>query len=163
MIQAIFWDNDGVLVDTEELYFAANRQILAQRGIAFDRDDFAQMSLREGRSIFDLFPELDEAEREAFHGQTRLLQYFEFVLMGGDYARYKPHPDPYLAAAARLGLAPEDCIVVEDTERGLQSAVSAGMRCIVVPNPLAEDADLSCAHAVVSRVSEVPEIVAGLL
>lgn len=70
MIQAIFWDNDGVLVDTEELYFAANRQILAQRGIAFDRDDFAQMSLREGRSIFDLFPELDEAEREAFHGQT---------------------------------------------------------------------------------------------
>jgi beta-phosphoglucomutase-like phosphatase (HAD superfamily) len=83
--------------------------------------------------------------------------------MGGDYERHKPHPDPYLAAAKRLGVAPADCLVVEDSERGLRSAVSAGMRCIMIPNPLAVDVDLAGAHAVVRSVSEVPEIVAGLM
>lgn len=212
MIRAIFWDNDGVLVDTETLFFAANREILARRGIDFSREDFADVSLRQGRSIFDLIEGLDETGRETLrqernrhyeaalrvgvrvfdgveaclarlhgqlpmavvtsafpehfeiiHQQTNLMQYFEFVLMGGDYARHKPHPDPYEAAAERLGVAPSDCLVVEDSERGLQSAVRAGMRCIMIPNPLAEEVDLRLAHAVVDSVSKVPEIVAGLL
>jgi beta-phosphoglucomutase-like phosphatase (HAD superfamily) len=45
----------------------------------------------------------------------------------------------------------------------LQSAVAAGMRCIMIPNPLARDANLNLAHAVVGSVSEIPGIVAELL
>ena len=45
-----------------------------------------------------------------------------------------PIPQPYLMAAARLGVGPADCLVIEDSERGLQSAVAAGMRCAVVPS-----------------------------
>jgi beta-phosphoglucomutase-like phosphatase (HAD superfamily) len=43
------------------------------------------------------------------------------------------------------------------------SAVAAGMRCIIVPNPLASDPDLSAASYIVETVSEIPSIVSGLL
>jgi len=178
LIQAIFWDNDGVLVDTEELFFTANRDVMAEQGVELDTDTFAEWSLRRGQSIFDLIEGSSEAEREALrdernrryeahfeiiHAQTNLLQYFEFVLKGGDYDRHKPHPDPYLEAAGRIGVEPEHCLVVEDSERGLRSAVSAGMRCIVIPNPLAHDAALDDAYAIVDAVDEIPGIVASLL
>jgi HAD superfamily hydrolase (TIGR01509 family) len=212
VIQAIFWDNDGVLVDTEALFFEANREVMAEQGVDLDPDTFAEWSLRRGQSIFDLVAGTTELEREALraernrryeavlrrgvrvfdgverclaglhgrlpmgvvtsaypehfdiiHAQTNLLQYFEFVLKGGDYARHKPHPDPYLEAAGRLGVEPEHCLVVEDSERGLRSAISAGMRCIVIPNPLARDADLDGAYAIVADVDGVAEIVTNLL
>ena len=100
---------------------------------------------------------------DRIHDQTRLLRYFEFVLADGDYARHKPHPDPYLAAAKRFGVECGRCLVIEDTERGLKAASAAGMRCIVIPNPLAAKADLASAHAVVSSVRDVPRIVASLI
>ena len=52
--QYIFWDNDGVLVDTERYYFQACREALAQVDIALSSAQFATISLGEGRSIFDL-------------------------------------------------------------------------------------------------------------
>jgi HAD superfamily hydrolase (TIGR01509 family) len=54
MIKAVFWDNDGVLVDTEELYFRASREVLATIGIELTPELFIQISLKEGRSVFDL-------------------------------------------------------------------------------------------------------------
>ena len=57
MIRAILWDNDGVLVDTEELYFQAGREILATQGVALTREDFAEQSLKKGQSVFDFLPD----------------------------------------------------------------------------------------------------------
>jgi len=54
MLKAIFWDNDGVLVDTEELYFSATRDVLSKSGIDLSRDLFIEISLKQGRSSFDL-------------------------------------------------------------------------------------------------------------
>ena len=55
------------------------------------------------------------------------------VLVGAeDVERGKPNPDPYLQAAAALGVAPEDCIVFEDAPAGIQSGLNAGMRVVVV-------------------------------
>ena len=54
MIQAVFWDNDGVLVDTERLYFQATRELLQKAGVTLTPELFQQVSLREGRSAFDL-------------------------------------------------------------------------------------------------------------
>ena len=52
--QYIFWDNDGVLVDTERYYLQASREALAQTGITLTDRQFATISLGEGRSLFDL-------------------------------------------------------------------------------------------------------------
>ena len=49
----------------------------------------------------------------------------------------KPAPDPFLAAAARLGLAPADCLALEDSYHGIASAHAAGMMAIMVPDLLA--------------------------
>ncbi len=54
LIKWIFWDNDGVLVDTEELYFHANQKMLSTVGIDLTRERFVQVSLKEGRSTLDL-------------------------------------------------------------------------------------------------------------
>jgi HAD superfamily hydrolase (TIGR01509 family) len=52
--QCIFWDNDGVLVDTERYYFQASRDALGKIGVPLGWEDFARISLTGGRSIFDL-------------------------------------------------------------------------------------------------------------
>ena len=49
------------------------------------------------------------------------------VVSSEDVARGKPHPDLFLQAAARLGVAPESCTVIEDSEVGIQAAQAAGM------------------------------------
>jgi HAD superfamily hydrolase (TIGR01509 family) len=64
-----------------------------------------------------------------------LLGLFETLVCAGDYVNAKPHPEPYLMAAERLGVAPEDCLVFEDTEIGIQSATAAGMASVKVAQP----------------------------
>lgn len=61
-------------------------------------------------------------------------EHFAFTLAGDEVARTKPHPDPYLLAAARLGADPARCVVVEDTPTGVASAEAAGCRVIAVPS-----------------------------
>jgi HAD superfamily hydrolase (TIGR01509 family) len=64
-----------------------------------------------------------------------LIHLFEAIITSEDYKNGKPSPDPYLEAARRLGVAPEGCLVFEDTEIGKQSALAAGMQCVLVPVP----------------------------
>jgi len=64
-----------------------------------------------------------------------LLDRFETLVCAGDYTRSKPHPEPYLMAADRLGVAPEDCLVFEDTDMGIEAATAAGMASVKVPAP----------------------------
>jgi len=54
MVQAILWDNDGVLVDTECLFFESTRRTLAKIGIELTLDQFLELSMRQGRSAFQL-------------------------------------------------------------------------------------------------------------
>jgi HAD superfamily hydrolase (TIGR01509 family) len=56
-IKAIFWDNDGVLVDTEHLYFQATQEIMSSVGIPLTRDDYIQLFLVEGRGAWHLAQE----------------------------------------------------------------------------------------------------------
>jgi sugar-phosphatase len=53
-----------------------------------------------------------------------------------DEARGKPAPDVYLTAARRLGVAPANCLALEDSPNGVAAAKAAGMRCVAVPDPL---------------------------
>jgi HAD superfamily hydrolase (TIGR01509 family) len=64
-----------------------------------------------------------------------LLEKFETIVGADDYTRGKPAPDAFLLAAERLGVAPADCLVFEDTEIGIQAATAAGMASVKVPPP----------------------------
>jgi beta-phosphoglucomutase-like phosphatase (HAD superfamily) len=61
------------------------------------------------------------------------LSFFDVIITSDDCSNGKPHPEPYLAAIRKLGVDPKQCLAVEDTPRGLASARSAGVPCVVVP------------------------------
>ncbi|WP_255952828.1 HAD family hydrolase [Streptomyces odontomachi] len=61
-------------------------------------------------------------------------QHFALTVAGDDVARTKPHPDPYLLAAAGLGADPARCAVIEDTATGVAAAEAAGCRVVAVPS-----------------------------
>jgi HAD superfamily hydrolase (TIGR01509 family) len=207
MIKALFWDNDGVLVDTERLYFEANRQILARVGIQLTDATFVELFLKQGRGAWHLVAEkgFDTAEIqrlrerrnelyaellmrdaqvidgavdvlsklhgaylmgivtssrrdhfELIHRTSGILRHIDFVLADGDYPRHKPEPDPYLAAVRRSGFKPEECIAIEDSERGLMAAKGAGIRCMVIPTGLTRMSDFSKADKVLRSIKDVP-------
>jgi len=62
---------------------------------------------------------------------------FRAVVTGDRIRMGKPHPEPYLTAAAALGVLPEDCVAIEDSITGVTSAETAGCRVLVVPNHVA--------------------------
>jgi HAD superfamily hydrolase (TIGR01509 family) len=64
-----------------------------------------------------------------------ILDLFETLVCAGDYEHGKPAPDPFLMAARRLNVAPQDCLVFEDAEAGIQSAKAAGMACVRILQP----------------------------
>jgi HAD superfamily hydrolase (TIGR01509 family) len=66
---------------------------------------------------------------------TGLLDKFPTLVCAGDYAKSKPDPEPFLMAAERLGIAPEKCLVFEDTQMGIEAAKAAGMAWVRVPLP----------------------------
>lgn len=204
MLKAILWDNDGVLVDTETLYFQAGREILAEQGVVLTTEEFIEQSLTKGMSVFDLLPDQDpkviaplrlkrnarysdllrtqlkviEGARETLaalqgrvrmgvvtgsrqdhfdiiHSQTEMLPFFEFVLAREGYEKSKPHPDAYLTAMRLHGLQADECIVVEDSERGCKAAADAGLKVFVVPNALSQHGDFSPAYKILNHVREV--------
>ena len=70
-------------------------------------------------------------------GRGGILDRFQAIVAAGDYARGKPNPDPFLTAAERLGVAPQDCLALEDSHNGVRAAHAAGMMTIMVPDLLA--------------------------
>lgn len=73
---------------------------------------------------------------------------FSAIIAQGDYARSKPNPDPFIRAAKSLGIAPEDCLALEDSYNGVRSASAAGMMTIMVPDLLPENEEMYtlCVH-----------------
>jgi HAD superfamily hydrolase (TIGR01509 family) len=73
---------------------------------------------------------------------------FHGIAAQGDYDRHKPHPDPFLKAAALLGVAPSSCLAIEDSHHGVRSASSAGMMTVMVPDllPATDEICALCLH-----------------
>lgn len=67
-------------------------------------------------------------------GELGIRECFENLVTSEDVARGKPHPDVFLHAAAAAGVAPDDCLVVEDSLIGVEAARAAGMRSFAVPS-----------------------------
>ncbi len=186
MIDAVVFDLDGVILDSEELWDKVREELARERGGRWHEGaqaDMMGMSSREwsvymheriglpeppeeinaevvGRMLeryrreLPLIPgavkaverlaarwplglasssnrALIDAALEAA-GLTRLFR----VTVSSEEVEYgKPAPDVYLEAASRLGVAPDRCAAIEDSQNGIRSAKAAGMRVIAIPNP----------------------------
>lgn len=183
--EAVIFDLDGVLVDSEPNYLASEQILLADFGIDFTEQmkvQYIGLSTREmldrvaaehslttpvdelvdrKNEIYELLAgthtpvnepmrELAELLRRngfplavasgsspgALRGVlevTDLARYFDVIMSADDVPRGKPAPDLFLAAAAKLGVEPLSCVVVEDSAYGVEAALAAGMRCVAIP------------------------------
>ncbi len=201
-IQAILFDHDGTLVDSEPTHWRLWRDALRPHGVTLTEDEYkarhagmstarnaADLAQRHAigmtadalagvkfavtsdflaKDAFPLMPGVREAlasfsaaglrlgivtgagrtgveatlRAHALHGV------FETIVTSDDVKRGKPAPECYLLAAERLGLAPKDCVAIEDTEHGVNAAAAAGIACLAVPNAMSRQHDFSRATAV---------------
>jgi len=209
----IIWDNDGILVDTERLYFQATQEIMRQVGYELTETAYRQHFLKSSLGTWHVLqsqgvPEAQiqrmRAERDSryetliqvekvsiegagdvlaelygkhrmavatsnrrdyfdlIHDKTGFAKYFEVVVTADDVTATKPDPALYLGALEGLAATASECVAFEDSERGVQSAKGAGIRCYAVPSPLSGDADWSLADGVLSDISEVPTVLRSL-
>ncbi|WP_405524350.1 HAD family hydrolase [Streptomyces canus] len=98
------------------------------------------------------------ADFDIIHEERQIRQFMDFVLVREDYELAKPHPEPYLAGLKRFGAAREETLVVEDSARGLTSAVAAGIDCAVVHNEFTKANDFSQASYRIDSLSELKDI-----
>jgi mannitol-1-/sugar-/sorbitol-6-/2-deoxyglucose-6-phosphatase len=218
MQQAVIFDMDGVIIDSEPLWQTAEKQVFDTIGITlttemcgrtiglrtdevirywFDRQPWESKSLEQveaellaevevlildqGQSMAGLQAILDRIRASdlrlaiASSSPKKLIQsvitklaiddYFESCYSGFDVPHGKPDPAVYLAAAAGLGLAPANCLAIEDSLAGIRSAKAAGMKVIAVPAPESyEDAKFNIADLKVRSLAELDlEIIRSVL
>jgi HAD superfamily hydrolase (TIGR01509 family) len=82
-----------------------------------------------------------------------LLDAFDVVVAGDEVENGKPAPDMFLLAARRLGVAPEDCVVIEDSPPGVQAGMAAGMHTVAVCRVPGTEETLAAADRVVDFLS----------
>lgn len=119
--------------------------------LAFEKDAlFRELSITHGVQLFDgaarLLAGLAQAGfkqavgsgsppenlRLAYEQHPVLKKYIEVTVAAGDTPNSKPHPEVFLTAAERLGVAPAHCLVVEDGVLGVEAAHRAGMHCVAI-------------------------------
>ena len=91
--------------------------------------------------------------------QVGLLEFFDVICSAREVKRGKPEPDIYLLAAKRLGLAPGECMALEDSQNGVRSAFAAGCKTVLVPdldNP--ENELKGCLYAVSDNLPTVKKL-----
>src|SRR3989344_6720030 len=86
---------------------------------------------------------------------AKIVNLFDVIISGEDVLKNKPSPDIYLKSSEDLEISPSLCVVVEDSETGVQSAKSANMKCIAVPNRYTKNQDFSKADIVLNDIHEV--------
>lgn len=88
-----------------------------------------------------------------------VLSHFSCLICGGETARGKPHPDPYLAALAGLGVPAGSAWALEDSDNGVRAAHAAGMQVVQVPDLVAPSPDLlALGHRVAGSLHEVLDL-----
>ena len=208
MFDAILFDNDGILVDTECRHVQACQEIVKELfGLEYSLQEYQKYGYTNGTgtsgwlrdkgiSETDIarFQKLRDERYEALlqnpiepmrgvrellqflqknnipralvtatprphlelaHSQTGLLKYFSFTICNQEVPRSKPFPDGYLLAAEKLGVAPEKCLVLEDSPRGVVAGKEAGATVWAVPSGQTKILDFTEADEVFESLEEV--------
>lgn len=101
-------------------------------------------------------------EIETILARRRLDRHFRFIVSAEDTARGKPAPDPYARAAELHDVGPEECVAIEDSHWGIESARAAGLKCIAVTHTYPAS-QLHLADHVVTSLDELTPALARLL
>src|ERR1700678_388957 len=96
---------------------------------------------------------------EIIHEKRQIRKFMGFVLVREDSKFAKPHPEPYLTGLKRFGATKEETLVVEDSSRGLNSAVAAGIDCVIVYNDFTKAHDFSQATYRIETLIELKDII----
>ncbi len=94
-----------------------------------------------------------------FIEKFNLKDIFDVVVTFDDCKKRKPHPEVYLTSLKKLNLNAEECIVVEDSQVGLEAAKNAGIKCIAIPNEYTKTQDFSKADVIIKTLNEVEKII----
>lgn len=87
--------------------------------------------------------------------QTKLENIFQVITTGDQVPHRKPHPAIFLRAAEELGIEPQHCLVIEDAQKGIEAAHSAGMKSIAIATKYTQNHDFSKAECVVNSIKEI--------
>lgn len=99
----------------------------------------------------------DAAERHLRDAGIR--EHFEVLVTRDDVTNGKPHPEPFLTAAAKLGVDPANCLAVEDSHNGIRAAHAAGMQVIMVPDLLDPTDEITALTiAVMTHLDEIRKV-----
>lgn len=79
--------------------------------------------------------------------------YFDVIISGDDVKKGKPDPETFIVACKKLNLKAEECLVLEDAERGIEAAKRAGCKCIGVENPHTPSQDRSGADKIIPSLN----------
>jgi HAD superfamily hydrolase (TIGR01509 family) len=101
------------------------------------------------------------ARFERVHASTRLLHYFEISVTRDESGEPKPDPLPYLTALKMLGLKAEECLAVEDSPRGAESAIAAGIKCCIIPTSLTDLTLCPPECRLLQNITQLPDFCAG--
>ena len=85
----------------------------------------------------------------------QLGKYFDCIVSGDEVKEGKPKPDIYLEVSKRIGVNPEECIVIEDSRNGVLAAKNAGMKCFGFRNVNSGNQDLSKADIIVDSIRNI--------
>ena len=117
--------------------------------------DFIQNKNIEIDGVVDVLKELSQnykmgivttsrrVDFDLVHNKLDIVKYMDFTLCVEEYPRSKPYPDPYLAGMKLFNASKDECLIIEDSQRGLTSAVNAEIECVVVANAFTATHDFS--------------------
>ncbi len=204
----ILFDNDGVLVETENWYFKANQEMLKTLGLKLEEEHYLKIMARGGTAwelafengisktvvdnlrnkrdelyqhylqtknieipgVHKILTQLQKTHKMAIittsrrvdfdliHAKRGIVDFMEFSLCVEEYPKAKPHPAPYLAGLKKFNAKKEETLVVEDSQRGLSSAVNAGIECAIVKNEFTKTHDFSKASYYLESLEKLLEI-----
>lgn len=95
---------------------------------------------------------------DLIHKSRGIVDFMDFTLCVEEYPRAKPHPDPYLAGLKKFDAKKEEAIIIEDSKRGLSSAINAGIECAIVKNEFTKTHDFTGANYFIDTLHELEEL-----
>lgn len=156
LLRAAYGDQIQEMQDLKEKMFAEKAKIVEKEG--FPKLPGAQETVKKLKELGYRLAVASSSPRHAIEQVLEALELsslFDCIMSGEEVAHPKPAPDTFLGVMRKMGLQPEDCLVVEDSTNGGKAAAAAGMRCIWFHNP--DSGDQSIPHAELELTSWLPE------